>query len=152
MTCCPKIGYKGSAGNAAGPVWRAVFIGRDFLTKKGRQAMAVFLPYFYLVLAILFEVIATTSLKASDTLTRPVPTVIMLVSYLVCFVFMSLVMRWLPVGVTYALWSGLGIVLITLVAWYRFGEVLDGPALIGIGLIIAGIVVIQVFSRSSLHQ
>ena len=114
--------------------------------------MAVFLPYVYLVLAILFEVIATTSLKASDTLTRPVPTVIMLVSYLVCFVFMSLVMRWLPVGVTYALWSGLGIVLITLVAWYRFGEVLDGPAMIGIGLIIAGIVVIQVFSRTSLHQ
>lgn len=113
--------------------------------------MAVFLPYFYLVLAILFEVIATTSLKASDTLTRPVPTVIMLVSYLVCFVFMSLVMRWLPVGVTYALWSGLGIVLITLVAWYRFGEVLDWPALVGIGLIVAGIVVIQVFSRTSLH-
>lgn len=114
--------------------------------------MAGFLPYFYLVLAILFEVVATTSLKASDTLTQPVPTAVMLVSYLICFVFMSLAMRWLPVGVTYALWSGVGIVLITLVAWWRFGEVLDWPALVGIGLIVAGIVVIQVFSRTNIHQ
>lgn len=110
--------------------------------------MSAYIPYFYLLMAIIFEVIATTALKASDTLSKPVPTVIMVIGYLTCFVFLSLVMRTMPVGIAYAIWSGLGVVLITVAAFILFGEKLDIASLAGMALIILGIVVIKAFSKT----
>ena len=111
-----------------------------------------YMPYFYLLLAIIAEVVGTSALKASDTLTKPAPTVIAIVGYGVAFIFLSLVMRALPVGITYALWSGFGIIFISIAAVFLFGERLDIQAIIGIGLIIAGIIVIQVFSKTNIHS
>ena len=110
--------------------------------------MSAYIPYFYLLMAIIFEVIATTALKASDTLSKPMPTVIMVIGYLTCFVFLSLVMRTMPVGIAYAIWSGLGVVLITVAAFILFGEKLDIASLAGMALIILGIVVIKAFSKT----
>ena len=109
--------------------------------------MKPYLPYLYLCCAVALEVIATSALKASNSFTNLVPSVIMVVGYGIGFFFLSLVMRSIPVGVTYALWSGLGIVLITLLSAYLFKEMLDAAALIGMGFIIAGIVIIQLYSK-----
>jgi small multidrug resistance pump len=106
------------------------------------------IPYAYLGLAVLFEVIGTAALKASETLTKPMPVAIMVVSYMITFFFMAQVMRYLPVGVTYAIWSGLGIVLISIISAFYFKEWLDAPAIVGLVMIIAGIVIIQVFSKT----
>ncbi|WP_375457698.1 SMR family transporter [uncultured Enterovirga sp.] len=104
-----------------------------------------------LAVAILAEVAATTALKASDGLTRLWPTIATIVGYALAFWMMSLAMRSVPVGVIYAIWSGVGIVLISLVGWLAFGERLDGPALAGIGLIVAGVLVINLLSGSVRH-
>ncbi len=97
------------------------------------------------------EVIATLALSRSHSLTRTVPTIITVVGYIICFACLSVPMRILPTGIAYAIWSGLGIVLISLIAWLRFGEQLDAAALTGIGLILAGVVVINAFSRMGGH-
>ena len=107
------------------------------------------IPYAYLGLAVLFEVIGTAALKASETLTKPMPVLVMAVSYMITFFFMAQVMRYFPVGVTYAMWSGLGIVLISFISAFYFKEWLDVPAIIGLTMIIAGIVIIHVFSKTS---
>ena len=107
------------------------------------------IPYVYLAIAVAFEVIGTTALKASDSLTKLVPALVMGVSYAATFFFMAQVMRYLPVGITYAIWSGLGIVLISCISAFYFKEWLDLPAIIGLTLIIAGIVIIQAFSKTS---
>lgn len=109
-----------------------------------------YLPYLYLALAVAAEVVGTTALKASMSFTKLVPTITLAVAYLIAFFFMSLVMRSLPVGITYALWSALGIVLITIASVYLFDEVLDLPAIIGIIMIISGIVIIQLFSKMNI--
>lgn len=105
----------------------------------------------YLSVAIFAEVIATSSLKASEELTKLWPTVIMCAAYLVAFYFMMLVIRTWPLGVTYAIWSGVGLVAITAVAAIKYGEMPDVPAIIGIGLILAGVVVIRMFSKMKAH-
>ena len=115
------------------------------------KMIAPYIPYIYLAIAVAAEVVATTALKASDTLSKPVPSAIMVVGYIITFLFMSLVMRSLPVGITYALWSGLGIIPITIASIYLFGEILDLPAIIGIGMIICGIIVIQTFSKMNIN-
>jgi len=107
--------------------------------------------YLYLAIAIVAEVIATTSLKAVSGFSRPLPLVLVICGYGIAFWMMVLVMRTLPVGITYAIWSGLGIVLISLAGWLVYGQRLDGPAVLGIALIIAGVLVIQLFSRSVGH-
>lgn len=107
--------------------------------------------YLYLALAIVTEVVATTSLKASQSLTRPGPTLLMLVGYLLSFLFLSLCMRTMAVGVIYALWSGLGIVFITAAAAVLFGQKPDAPAIIGMALIIGGVATIHIFSRMTVH-
>lgn len=107
--------------------------------------------YLSLALAILSEVIATSLLKQADTFTRLWPSVFTVVFYVVSFAFLSLTLRTMPTGIAYAIWSGVGIVLISLVSWLWFGQRLDVPALAGMGLIIAGVVVINVFSRSVSH-
>jgi small multidrug resistance pump len=107
------------------------------------------MPYFYLTIAILAEVVGTSALKATHGFTRPLPSLVVLVGYGVAFYFLSLALRSIPVGVAYAIWSGVGVALITLIGWLVFKQKLDAPALTGIGLIVAGVVVIQVFSSGA---
>ena len=105
--------------------------------------------YLYLGIAVAAEVIATSALKASDGFTRPLPTVVVALGYGIAFYFLSLVLKTVPVGVAYAIWSGLGVVLVTAVSWWLYGQALDGPALLGMGLIIAGVLVMNLFSASA---
>lgn len=107
--------------------------------------------YAALFTAIVLEVIGTTLLQKSAQFTRLWPTLGMAACYLGAFWFLSLTLRTVPVGLAYAIWSGLGIVLISLIGWRVFGQVLDPPAMIGIGLIIAGVMVINLFSKSMPH-
>ncbi|NYT74464.1 multidrug efflux SMR transporter [Halomonas sp. QX-2] len=109
------------------------------------------MTFVYLVLAIVAEVIATSALKASVGFTRPLPSVVVVVGYGLAFYLLSLVLRTLPVGVAYAIWAGLGIVLVTLVGIVVFGEKPDLPAVIGISLIVAGVVMLQMFSKMNVH-
>ncbi|TVS05445.1 MAG: QacE family quaternary ammonium compound efflux SMR transporter [Rhodobacteraceae bacterium] len=102
--------------------------------------------WLYLGVAILFETIGTTALKASDGMTRALPALVVVLAYALSFWLLAIVLRVIPVGVAYAIWSGLGICFIALIGWFVFGQRLDAPALLGIGLIIAGIVVINIFS------
>lgn len=107
--------------------------------------------YAYLAIAILSEVLATSCLKASDSFTRLWPSVATAAGYAVSFYFLSLTLRVIPTGIAYAIWSAVGIVLISLVGWFWFGQKLDGPAIGGMALIIAGVLVINVFSKSVAH-
>jgi small multidrug resistance pump len=109
------------------------------------------MSYFYLAIAIVAEVIATSFMKLSDGFTRPVPSLVTAVGYLVAFYFLSLTLRTVPTGVAYAIWSGVGIVLITAVAWLFQGQRLDLPALAGIALIVAGVLVMNLFSKAAAH-
>ena len=109
------------------------------------------MSWLYLAIAIVAEVIATSALKAADGFTRPAPSAIVVVGYVVAFYFLSLTLRGIPVGVAYAVWSGVGIVLISLIAWRLYGQTLDAAAMLGIGLIMAGVLVLNLFSRSSVH-
>ncbi|WP_308914864.1 multidrug efflux SMR transporter [Jannaschia sp. LMIT008] len=104
------------------------------------------MAWVYLVFAIAFEVIGTSALKASEGLTRLGPTAVAIVAYGGALGLLALVLQSIPVGVAYAIWSGLGIVLIAVIGWMAFGQRLDTPAVIGIVLIVAGIVVMQLFS------
>ena len=114
------------------------------------KLLTPYLPYIYLMIAVAAEVVGTTALKASDTFTKIVPTISMVIAYGCAFFFLSLVMRSLPVGITYALWCGFGIILVSFASLYLFGETLDMPAIIGIAFIIGGIIVIQVFSKMNI--
>ena len=105
--------------------------------------------WLLLIAAVVFETIGTTALKASDGFTRLAPSAVVVVAYGLSFWLLATVLRTMPVGVAYAVWSGLGIVLIALIARILFGQVLDAPALIGIALIAAGIMVISLFSQSA---
>ena len=107
--------------------------------------------YIFLPIAIFAEVVATSFLKASIGFTKPVPSMATFVGYGVSFYFLSLALVALPVGVAYAIWSGAGIVLISVIGWLIFGQSLDAPALAGMGLILAGVLVINVFSKSVAH-
>lgn len=102
-----------------------------------------------LSIAIVSEVIATSALKASEGFSRLVPSVIVVAGYLVAFYFLALTLKTVPVGVAYAIWSGAGVALIALVGWLVFGQRLDLPALIGMALIVAGVIVMQVFSKTA---
>jgi len=107
--------------------------------------------WLYLGVAIVCEVVATSSLKASEGFTRLWPSVIVVVGYAAAFYCLSLTLRTIPVGVAYAVWSGVGIILVTLAGWYFYDQQLDTPALIGIALIAAGVVVLNTLSKSVTH-
>jgi small multidrug resistance pump len=107
--------------------------------------------YLYLFVAIIAEVTATSALKASEEFTKLYPSLIVVVGYGVAFYFMTLVLRVIPIGITYAVWSGLGIVLVTIVGVFLYKQIPDIPAIIGMGLIVSGVVVINVFSKSISH-
>jgi len=107
--------------------------------------------WLILALAIVAEVIGTSSLKASDGFTKPLPTLLVIVGFATAFYCLSITLKVIPVGVAYAVWAGAGIVLITVAAWLFFGQKLDWPALLGMALIIAGVVVMNVFSKVVAH-
>lgn len=107
--------------------------------------------WVYLAAAILFETIGTTALKASDGFTRALPSVLVVLAYGVSFWLLAQVLRVMPVGIASAVWSGLGICLIAAIGWLVFGQRLDTPALLGMTLIIAGIVIINLFSTATPH-
>lgn len=100
-------------------------------------------------IAIVAETVATSAMKASEGFTKLVPSIIVLIGYGVAFYFLSQTLKSIPVGIAYAIWSGVGIVLISLAGWLLFGQKLDAPALIGITLIISGVAVMNVFSQSA---
>lgn len=107
--------------------------------------------WIYLSIAIVSEVIATSALKASEGFSRFWPSLIVVAGYATAFYFLSLTLKTIPVGVVYAIWSGAGIALIALVARIFLGQTLDLPAIIGMVLIIAGVVVLNVFSKTVSH-
>ena len=104
-----------------------------------------------LSIAILAEVIATSALKASDSFTRPLPATVTVVGYGLAFYLLAVALKTIPVGIAYAVWSGVGIVAIALIGYFVFGQTLDAAALIGISLILAGVLVLNVFSGSGGH-
>ena len=108
-------------------------------------------PHLYLGTAILAEVTATSALKSADGFTRLWPSLIVVAGYALSFFFLSLTLRSIPIGVVYAIWSGAGIVLIATVGWLLFKQTLDTPALVGMGMIIAGVAVINLLSKTAGH-
>ncbi|WP_120994232.1 multidrug DMT transporter [Stutzerimonas urumqiensis] len=104
--------------------------------------------YVYLAIAILAEVVATTSMKAVDGLNRPFVLALVIGGYAIAFWMLILVVRTIPVGIAYAIWAGLGIVLVSIAAYFIYQQKLDLPAMAGMGLIIAGVVVIRLFSEA----
>ena len=107
--------------------------------------------WLFLAIAIVSETIATSALKSSAGFTKLLPSLLVVAGYGIAFYILSLTLRTIPIGIAYAVWSGVGIVLIALVGWLVFGQKLDTPALLGMGLIVAGVVVMNVFSRTAQH-
>lgn len=107
--------------------------------------------YLFLAFAIVAEVIGTTALKASDSFTRPLASLVTVGCYALSFYLLTFSLRVLPTGIAYAIWSGVGIVLISLISWIVYGQRLDLPAIAGLALIIAGVAVINLFSKSVGH-
>ncbi len=107
--------------------------------------------YFYLMAAVLAETIGTTALQASQQFTRLGPVLIVIAAYGASFFLMSLTLKVMPVGIVYAIWSGLGIVLIALIGFIVFGQRIDLPAVLGMAMILVGILVIHLFSNSASH-
>ncbi len=109
------------------------------------------MAYLYLAIAIISEVIATSALKVSEEFTKIIPSTIVIIGYGISFYFLTYVLRTIPVGITYAIWSGIGIVLVTIISVFLYKEIPDLPAVLGMGLIVAGVVVINVFSKTAGH-
>ncbi len=109
------------------------------------------MAYLYLAIAIISEVIATSALKAADEFTNLIPSLIVIIGYAISFYYMMLVLRTIPVGITYAIWSGIGIVLVAVAGIFIYKQIPDIPAIIGMGLIIAGVVIIHLFSNTVQH-
>ncbi len=104
-----------------------------------------------LAIAIILEVVGTTSLQLSQQLTKLFPTAFMAVCYIASLYFLSLALKTIPIGIAYAIWSGLGIVLISILGYVKFHQALDTPAMIGVVFIVAGVVIANVFSKSVTH-
>ncbi len=109
------------------------------------------LHYFTLMTAVVFEIIATSALQASEQFTKPVPMVIMISGYGVSFYLLTLVMKVMPMGLVYAIWSGLGIIFIAIAGYVLFNQKLDLAAVTGMALIVAGVLVINLYSGSATH-
>lgn len=107
--------------------------------------------WIFLSVAIVSEVIATSALKASEGFSRLWPSAIVVVGYAAAFYFLSLTLRTIPIGVAYAIWSGVGVALIALISWAFFEQSLDAPGIIGISLIVAGVIVLNLFSKTVSH-
>jgi small multidrug resistance pump len=109
------------------------------------------MAWLHLCIAIVAEVIATSALKASEGFTRMGPSITVVVGYAVAFYFLSVTLKEIPVGIAYAVWSGVGIVLVSIIGWVVYRQALDAPAVLGMALIVAGVVVLNVWSRSQVH-
>lgn len=107
--------------------------------------------YVFLMFAILSETLGTSAMQASQQFTRLWPSLLVIAGYGSSFYFMALTLKYMPVALVYAIWAGLGVLLITIIGWVVFSQKLDLPALAGIGLIVAGVVVIHLFSNSVTH-
>ncbi|MTH34949.1 QacE family quaternary ammonium compound efflux SMR transporter [Paracoccus limosus] len=107
--------------------------------------------YATLLTAIVLEVIGTSFLQRSQQFTQVLPTVMMGLCYAASFYFLTLVLRSMPLGIAYAIWSGLGMVLVSVIGLLVFGQKLDGPAVLGLGLIVAGVIVVNLFSKTVGH-
>lgn len=108
--------------------------------------------FVYLILAVLAETVGTTALQASQQFTKPLPALVVVIAYGSAFYLLSLTLLVMPVGLVYAIWSGLGIVFIAGIGLFVFGQRLDLPALLGIAMILAGILVIHLFSKATVHS
>lgn len=107
--------------------------------------------HFILLLAILAEVIATSALKASENFTRPIPSLLVVTGYGTAFFLLSVTVKTVPLGVAYAIWSGVGTALIAVVGWLYYSQHLDFPAILGLALIVAGTIILNLFSKISTH-
>ncbi len=123
-----------------------VFNRRIYAGKSGNR-----MSWLQLGIAILAEVIGTTALKASDGFSKIIPSLIVVVAYGASFYFLSLTLKVIPVGIAYAIWSGVGIVLIALAGWWFFGQTIDKAGIVGILLIGAGVFVLNTFSQTGAH-
>ena len=109
------------------------------------------MAYLYLAIAIIAEVIGTTAMKATEGFTKPLPTLVLVLGYGVAFYFLTLCLQSMSVGVAYAMWSGLGVVLVTIVAAVLYHEIPDGWAILGMALIVAGVLVLNLMSSTTAH-
>jgi multidrug transporter EmrE-like cation transporter len=107
--------------------------------------------YLFLSVAIVAEVIATSALKASESFTRPMPSIVVVIGYGVAFYFLSLTLRTFPVGLAYAIWSGVGIVLVSAVGWIVYGQKLDLWGVVGLGFIVIGVLIVNLLSKTAVH-
>lgn len=107
--------------------------------------------WLILAMAICAEVVATSALKASEGFTRLIPSILVVVGYAISFYLLSLTLKVIPIGITYAIWSGVGVVLISLAGWYFYGQKLDLASIIGISLIVSGVMVLNLFSSVKVH-
>lgn len=107
------------------------------------------MAYLFLAIAIIAEIIATSALKSSNGFSVLLPSIIAVTGYVIAFFFLSLTLKTVPVGIAYAIWSGAGIILISIISWLFFKQQLDGAAMIGLAFMIVGIIIIQVFSNSA---
>jgi small multidrug resistance pump len=107
--------------------------------------------WIYLAIAIAAEVVGTSFLRASEGFTKLVPSLIVVAAYGVAFFFLSLTLEKIPVGIAYAVWSGAGVTLIAAIGWLFLGQKLDAAAILGMGLIVAGVVVLNLFSKTAAH-
>ena len=105
--------------------------------------------YIYLTIAIILEVIATSSMKALDGFNKPIPLLLVVLGYPISLFLLSLVVKTVPVGVAYAIWSGMGIVLVSIAAFFIYQQKLDMPAIIGMSMIVGGVAIMQLFSKTA---
>lgn len=107
--------------------------------------------WWYIFIAIVGEVVGTSALKSANNFTNPIPSVVVVLGYGIAFYFLALALKTIPVGLAYAVWAGLGIVLVALIAWIVHGQALDFWAFIGIALIVGGVLVLNLLSKVSTH-
>ena len=107
--------------------------------------------WIFLCVAIIAEVIATSALKSSEGFTKPIASIVVVLGFMIAFYCLSLTLKTIPVGIAYAIWSGMGIVLVTIIAWIVFDQKLDVWGIIGIALIMSGVLVLNLLSKTSSH-
>lgn len=119
--------------------------------REAKPLESVCMHWIYLMMAIATEIFATSALKSSDGFTRLVPSIAVILGYSISFYCLSLALRTIPVGIAYALWSGIGVVFVAAIGWLAYNQKLDFPAIAGLALIMAGVLVINLFSKSVGH-
>jgi small multidrug resistance pump len=132
-------------------MWRGGLAPSPAIGHEDPIAQEIAMPYLILMLAVLAETIGTTALQASQQFSRPLPSAIVVVAYGAAFYLLAIALKSFPVGIAYAMWSGMGIVFIAVIGFAVFGQRLDWPAILGIAMIMAGILVINLFSNTATH-